>query len=131
MDFVDDNYCFCCGKLNPIGMKLDFHYSDEKLSAEVAFSREFQGFAGIVHGGVVAAVLDEVMVWLLMKKGIKAVTGQMDVKFRKPVFINENLKFTAELTGRADSKAIKVAARAEKEDGTVVAESSGTFIKIS
>ncbi|MCL5774071.1 MAG: PaaI family thioesterase [Firmicutes bacterium] len=130
MDFVDDNYCFCCGKLNPIGMKLDFHYSNEQLSAEVAFPREFQGFAGIVHGGMVAAVLDEVMVWLLMKKGIKAVTGQMDVKFRKPVFINENLKFTAELKGRADSRAIKVAARAERDDGTVVADSNGTFIKV-
>ena len=57
--------CLVCGRDNPHGFKLDLHVDPESASVRVAFSprREHIGFEGVVHGGMIATVLDEAMVW--------------------------------------------------------------------
>ncbi len=67
----DDAMCFCCGPKNPIGLKLEFETTAEGRMRTIWTPRkEHQGFKDIVHGGLVATVLDEVMVRLLYLRGI-------------------------------------------------------------
>ena len=57
----NDHYCFGCGTLNPIGLKLTFKWDGDKYSALWTPQREHQGRAGRVHGGLLALVLDEAL----------------------------------------------------------------------
>jgi len=82
----DDAMCFCCGPKNPIGLKLEFDTTaDGRMRTIWIPRREHQGFKDIVHGGLVATVLDEVMVRLLYLRGISAVTAGMETKLIEPV----------------------------------------------
>jgi hypothetical protein len=81
----DDQMCFCCGPKNPIGLKLRFENLEDGRTRTVWRPRqEHQGFKDIVHGGLVATVLDEVMIRMLYHRGIPAVTGTMETKLLKP-----------------------------------------------
>ena len=82
----DDAMCFCCGPKNPIGLKLEFETTaDGRMRTIWTPRKEHQGFKDIVHGGLVATVLDEVMVRLLYLRGISAVTAGMETKWIEPV----------------------------------------------
>jgi len=84
--FRDDRVCFVCGEKNPIGLKLRLKTDAERgeSAAEVSFAEHFQGWAGIVHGGLVATVLDEALIYAAGAKGIKCVTGEITVRYVKP-----------------------------------------------
>ena len=85
--FRDDRVCFVCGEKNLLGLKLRLRTDPERgeSAADVTFAEHFQGWAGIVHGGIVAAVLDEAMIYAAGAKGLKCVTGEITVRFIKPV----------------------------------------------
>ena len=55
-----DNYCFVCGKDNPKGFKIQVRYLEDEMAAETELSlpREFQGWADVIHGGILATMLD-------------------------------------------------------------------------
>ena len=51
----DDHHCFVCGTENPKGLHLQFERREPgRLASSVVFSRDHQGFKGIVHGGMMA-----------------------------------------------------------------------------
>src|SRR3712207_6174508 len=83
----DDHHCFGCGRLNPHGLRLQFFELEESRGVWADFTptREHEGFTGMVHGGIVTAVLDEAMGWAVFVGGAWAVTGRLAVEFREPV----------------------------------------------
>lgn len=85
-DIRDDRACFICGEKNAIGLKLRLRVDPGRgeSAAEVIFPADFQGWAGIVHGGLVAAVLDEALIYAAGAKGLKCVTGEITVRYVKP-----------------------------------------------
>ena len=85
-EFRDDRMCFVCGERNPAGLKLRLRTDPEpgESTAEVTFAGHFQGWAGIVHGGLLATVLDEAMIYAAGAKGLKCVTGEMTVRYVTP-----------------------------------------------
>jgi uncharacterized protein (TIGR00369 family) len=86
-EFRDDRVCFVCGAKNPIGLRLKLRTDPERgeSAVEVTFADDFQGWAGIVHGGLVAAVLDEAMIYAAGAKGLKCVTAEITVRYVMPV----------------------------------------------
>ena len=87
------HHCFVCGIDNPSGLKINFvSDGNGSVTAQKVFSEDFQGYPGIVHGGVISAVLDEAAGRAVVKEArpeIVLVTGKLSVRFRKPVRINE------------------------------------------
>ena len=82
-----DNYCFVCGKDNPQGFKIQVRYSEAELAAETELSipREYQGWAEVIHGGILSTLLDELMahaVWHFAGPGL---TLSMEVRFHAPL----------------------------------------------
>jgi len=129
--FRDDRACFICGEKNPIGLKLRLRTDAERgeASAEVTFAGHFQGWAGIVHGGLLAAVLDEAMIYAAGAKGFTCVTGEMTVRYVKPA----STGVAYALKGRfIEDKGRIVLAESELLDaaGEQVARASGTLFKI-
>jgi len=130
MNLSDDGYCFVCGPKNPIGLKLDFSFDGKTIKTEFVPQKEHQGYADIVHGGIVSTLLDEVMVKLAIELGMPAVTAQMDIRLRKAVKVGEKLTFTAEIQENT-SKLIIASAKAETDNGVVVADAKGKLVKIN
>ena len=85
-EFNDNNNCFVCGTKNKIGLKLKFTYvkNSDLAKSEVIFPDHFQGWANIVHGGLVSTVLDEIMIKTAEIRGLKCVTAEINIKFKKP-----------------------------------------------
>ena len=130
MEYRDDGMCFVCGPRNPIGLKLDFDLLDDR-TLRTAFipQKPHQGYADVVHGGILAAILDEVMVNLPYKLGQKVVTTRMEVTFRQPAQVGHRLVFTARLV-KETKRTLEAQAQARTADGTVVAEARGTLMKL-
>ena len=91
--------CFACGKTNPIGPKLEFSINSEN-QVETFFTppKEWSGWGEIVHGGLQTVILDEISAWaivLLIKKFTLTINAR--VEFLRPLYVDEQLKATAEI----------------------------------
>ncbi|MDK2932175.1 MAG: hypothetical protein PWR07_2306 [Bacillota bacterium] len=131
MDFVDDGKCFACGRKNPIGLKLEFRMDGEGRAVATFVPREeFQGFSGVLHGGIVCALLDEAMAWALILRGKLAVTVTMAVRFRKPVRIGAQVTVAGEIV-RSGSRRYALRSEVRDSAGDLAAEAEGTFLVVS
>lgn len=88
--------CLLCGNCNPMSMHLQF-VSDENMAVHADFRAHdlLQGYQGIVHGGVTCALLDSAMTHCLFNLSIEALTGEIKVKFVKPVPCRAQLQLKA------------------------------------
>lgn len=78
--------CLFCGEKNLYSLELNFQAdSDNGVRAYFRPHAGFQGYAGIMHGGAVAGVLDAAMTHCLFHAGVRAVTGDLHVRFLQPV----------------------------------------------
>jgi uncharacterized protein (TIGR00369 family) len=94
-----DNSCFVCGDRNPIGLHLKFKLDREnhRASSSVKFTPEHQGWDGVVHGGLLASVLDDVMAYAIMTTDNLAITTKMTTKYRQAVSVGETLHLEGEV----------------------------------
>ncbi len=120
-----DQMCFACGKHNPIGLKLEFHEEQDTYRTTFTAGPEHQGYDGIVHGGIVSTLLDEVMARYLYAKGHNAVTARLDVRFKKPTPIGEPLFITGKITGQRGNM-VELNGTIELADGIVTAQAKAT-----
>jgi uncharacterized protein (TIGR00369 family) len=85
-----------CGEQNPRSLGLSFHSLDaDTVSARFRASPELQGYDGILHGGVIAALLDAAMTHCLFHLGVQAITGDLHIRFVKPVPCKSSLDLRA------------------------------------
>ena len=130
MELIDDNYCFVCGKKNPIGLKLNFSFDGKTITTEFVPQKEHQGYFNIVHGGIISTLLDEAMVKLAIEMGMPAVTAHMDIRLIKALNVGKKITVQAEIL-RDTKKILEVHAKAVTEDNVVVAHATGKLMKIS
>lgn len=120
----DANRCFVCGPDNPIGLKLRFQREGEGVRAEFTPSELHVGYEGLVHGGILAALIDDALANVWFTRGEEAVTAKIEVRFRQEVRPGEPLIVVAQPTG---SKGGMMTGRAQvrRRDGDVVADGTG------
>nr|MCR5833622.1 PaaI family thioesterase [Selenomonadaceae bacterium] len=91
-----DSYCFACGEKNPIGLHLTFDFDGDKLTTEKILSREYEGYEGAAHGGIVSTLLDESMCkFINLKYNEQAVTGRLEIRYKYPTPTEQPLKISA------------------------------------
>ena len=124
--------CFGCGSRNAGGLKLKFSLDLERrrIRSEWTPSKEHQGYADIVHGGMIGLVLDELMGNLLWKMDWPSVTADMNVRFLKPAHVGKPLHCEAWITSQK-GRVCRVGASARNSAGLLVAESEARFVRIS
>ncbi|MFC2166254.1 PaaI family thioesterase [Acidobacteriota bacterium] len=120
--------CFICGKDNPIGLKVTFEKKDGKARGEYTPSRNFEGYKDVLHGGIISALLDEVMVYAVFSQGHLCVTTHMEVKFRKAAKINEKLLIEGNIVDDR-GKLILTEGKILNQEGDIVATGKGKFFK--
>ncbi len=131
MEYKDIGMCFVCGEKNEKGLKLTFEFDKKKKRIKTIFKpREWQqGFEGIIHGGFLAILLDEVMVKLSYEIGIPAVTAEMNIHFIEPTRIDRDIVVTGELI-RETKRIIYTKAYAKYREGNIVAEAEGKLVRV-
>lgn len=129
LELADDDGCFVCGKSNPIGLKLEFAEEGDEYVTYFTPAKEHQGWLGIVHGGLVSTVLDEVMARYVYVLGHNAVTGEMTIRLKRPAPIGQRLRFAGRIES-VDRRVIHCSARATDESGQLIAEAAGRMVKV-
>jgi acyl-coenzyme A thioesterase PaaI-like protein len=133
-DTSDYQRCFVCGHRNPYGLHLFFRLDQNSIVADFQPREEHQGFPGVVHGGIVAAVLDEALgrTSLLGDNQEWTMTGRLEVRYRRFVPYGPLLRVRATLDSqrRRMLQASGVLALADDES-VVLAEAHGTFLPLS
>lgn len=120
---LNEGLCFGCGHNNPIGLKLKFTKDGDTCRAEFTPDKAHQGWPGVVHGGILASLLDEAMSYAAYFEGVTCLTASMQVRLRQPVKVEVPLVITASVT-KNRKKLIEARAKVCLPDGTVVAEST-------
>jgi uncharacterized protein (TIGR00369 family) len=127
-ELVDDQYCFACGPLNPIGLRMEVSFADSKASSRLSLKQEFQGWSNLVHGGVMAAVLDEIMAHAVIHYVGQAVTTSLQVTFRAPLHVGEEIEATGHVTSQTRRGAVARAEIRALRNDTLIATGESKFL---
>jgi len=125
----NSRHCFACGLENANGLQLRFHETaPDEVSAETVLDEHFQGYPGVAHGGVVAAMLDEVAgrAGMVDDHNHFMVTAKLTVRYRKPVPVGQPLRLVGRGTQRRGRIASAVA-EVQLADGTIGADAEATL----
>lgn len=125
---MDHNMCFGCGPANKTGLKMTFHGNDDLVYSEIAVPGHLIGWQGVVHGGILSTMLDEVMSWgaiFLTKRFI--LTKTMTVNYLKPVMAGDKLRVESSIENRVSERECIMSGRIFNSKGELSATSAGTF----
>ncbi len=127
---IADNYCFVCGRDNPRGLRIKVNYQPENLAAEtvLALPREYQGWADVIHGGILATLLDELMahaVWHFAGPGL---TLGMEVRFHHPLKPDERIMVRGVLQSTDGRRRLAEGEIIRLSDGQRIASGKSRFL---
>ncbi|MBA3824396.1 MAG: PaaI family thioesterase [Ktedonobacterales bacterium] len=130
-DDTDFQQCFVCGQRNPFGLQLVFRSDGTRIMADFMGEARHQGFPGVVHGGILASILDEAMGRVSVLEHRWAMTGKLELRYRAPAPINVTLRVFAEATD-SRSRLIRVKGWIARVDdpSVIVCEAEGLFLPL-
>lgn len=122
--------CVVCGTQNPRGLRLSFEFPhDGVASAEWTPTPDWEGFRGVIHGGIVSTVLDEAMSQAVSAKGWPALTCELRVRLRRHVEPGRTLRVRGWIVERQKRKIVTEASLVAA-DGEEHAHAWATFLAL-
>ena len=130
MAHTAQNRCFGCGPASEIGLHLEFLLAEDgAVVCLLMIPKCFEGPPGYLHGGIIATLLDEAMSKSVRARGLKAVTGRMEIYYRRPVRSASPIRMEGRLL-RSEGRKHWTEARILDARGHMLAEAKGIFIEI-
>jgi acyl-coenzyme A thioesterase PaaI-like protein len=117
-----------CGTTNPLAAECTFSYEGDEVVVRTVLGAAYEGAPRRSHGGMVAALFDDIAAGVLPLAGVAAYTGELTVRYLRPVPIEEPLEFRARIDGHEGRKL-----RASADciaDGVVVATAHVLYITV-
>jgi len=125
---VDDGRCIGCGPHAPHGLHMRFAVNaDKSVESTVTVPPGFQGWRDVVHGGVVALLLDEAMAYAAGAAGELGMTADLKLRFRKSVPVGRPVTVRAHVVWRRRN-VLGIAAGIHDASGTLLASGEGSFV---
>ena len=132
MAIENNDNCFVCGMKNPFGFQVKPEIIGDGASVRIECTpaEHLQGWANILHGGILSTLLDEAITYV----GIgtfdqPAVTAQLEVRFRNPAPTGVKLRVCAERT-KISKRLIEAKAEVRLSDGTLIATGTGKVVPV-
>ena len=128
----NSRHCFVCGLANPNGLKLRFYETGPgEVTADYTVPDHFQGYPGVVHGGIVTAMLDEVIgrAHMHAEQTRFMYTAKLEIRFRKNVPIGVPLR----VVGQVEKSKTRMASSIGKiygPDGDLLAEAKALLVNL-
>ena len=129
----NNDFCFVCGIKNPFGLQVKPQISDggETVTIECTPPSHLQGWADVLHGGIISTLLDEAITHVgIATFGKPAVTAQLEVRFRNPSPTGVKLTVSAKRT-KASRRLVLAEATVTLPDGTLIATANGKVFRYS
>jgi acyl-coenzyme A thioesterase PaaI-like protein len=120
--------CFVSGPWNPLGIAIEVRREGDEAVASVELGAAFEGAPGRSHGGIVAAIFDDVLGYLLTFLQEPGFTGELTVRYHAATPIGQPLEFRARIRDREGRRVFTEATATA--DGEVVASATATFVVI-
>ena len=122
--------CFVCGRENPIGLHMHFFAGDDGcVYADYVPRDEEQGYPGVMHGGILTAMLDELIGRTAIASDLWCMTAKLEVRFKKPVPIGAPLKLKGEIS-KKNGRLLEGRGEIRLADGSIAVEAHGTYLRI-
>jgi len=125
--------CLVCGRDNPHGLKLALFVDSDASSVRVTFTPrpEHIGFEGVVHGGVIATVLDEAMVWCATWARRRfCVCAELTTRFRKEAAVGRPLVVETKVESSRSRLVTTTGEVRDAETGEVIATGAGKYVPV-
>jgi acyl-coenzyme A thioesterase PaaI-like protein len=123
--------CFVCGEANPSGLKLRFETDGRIAQARFRPRPEHIGFKNVVHGGLIATVLDEIMVWACAVQTRQfAFCAELNVRFLHPLPPDEEVVVTGELAANRNGRIFEAQAVMRAAGGRTLARAGGKYLPV-
>ena len=127
LSFPEDGGCFGCSPTNTSGLQLRFRREGTRVFAAYRIPDRFHGAPGIAHGGIVAAILDEISCAAAVFVADRfVVTGELVIRYEAPVPVEAPLELDAEITSQTHARYAEITAHIRRGD-TRLARSTGKF----
>lgn len=127
-----DHHCFACSATNPYGLQMRFFAKNDTVISQVSVPDHLCGWTNVVHGGVVSALLDEIMSWsamYLFKKFI--LTKSMRVDFNKPVIVGREVTVIGSAQGPPRKREVMMQGVLYDTDGKECATATGCLVLLN
>jgi acyl-coenzyme A thioesterase PaaI-like protein len=121
--------CVVSGDANPMGLDVQFFREGDEAVSHAILGPAFEGAPNRAHGGVVAAVFDDLMGFVLTIHESPAYTAELTVRYKQPTPVGEEIEFRARLVDRR-GRLLNIEAEATNAAGTKIATATGLFITI-
>jgi acyl-coenzyme A thioesterase PaaI-like protein len=121
--------CFACGSESPHGLRIEFQACNEDVCATWHSTDEWESFQGVIHGGVIATLLDEAMSKAVIARGWEAFTAELFVRFRGVLRPGDSVLVYAHVKSKRRSK-ISVEAEITSLSGKRIADAWASFIQV-
>ncbi len=130
MNNTENRDCFACGVDNQRGLHLVKERTVSGARCEFLAETDLCGYTGVLHGGIQAVILDEIMGEAVNSRLGTAVAVEMKIKYRNPGFTGRRMVCEAELTSLDGRKANTCASIRDTESGCVVSEATGFYLRV-
>ncbi|MFB3893267.1 MAG: PaaI family thioesterase [Phycisphaerae bacterium] len=121
--------CVVCGRSCAPGLGLDFvAQADGSVCAQFACPSGYEGYQGVLHGGVISSLLDGAMTNCLFAHGIAALTGELVVRFRHPVATGTPISVFGRIV--RSTPPLHVMEAHVVQDGVIMAVAKGKFMEM-
>lgn len=123
-----DTYCFGCSPTNKAGLQMKFFAGNNSVISRLNVPLHLCGWKNIVHGGILATILDETMSWStihLLKRVV--LTTSITVDYIKPVFADTDIVSQGKVFERTSEREAIMQAAIYNRDGELCVKSQGTF----
>lgn len=125
------HHCFVCGESNAIGLKLRFTTDGRVVHTRFRLRPAHIGFRNVVHGGILATVLDEIMVWACaVPTGRFAFCAELTARFLNPVRPDDEILATGEMLANRKNRIFEAKGELADASGRIFAEARGKFLPI-
>jgi acyl-coenzyme A thioesterase PaaI-like protein len=125
------HHCFVCGESNAAGLKLRFTTDGRIVHARFQLRDAHIGFRGIVHGGILTTVMDEIMVWACAVPTRRfAFCAELIARFLNPVKPDDEIVATGELLANRKNRIFDAKATLTNSSGQTFAEATGKYFPI-
>ena len=122
------NRCFVCGPGNDRGLGVRFQLVDDVCRAEFVPNESYAGYDGVVHGGILFCLLDDVMANWLYLQGERCFTARAEVRYRQPLPIGTPVRLEGRLVRRKGRVALIEGKVFRQDNDTIVVEATGSFM---
>ena len=123
--------CFVCGESNPVGLRLRFETDGRIVQTRFIPRPEHIGFKKTVHGGLIATLLDEIMVWACAVQTKRfAFCAELNVRYLNPVAPGKEVTAAAELASNRKNRIFEAKANLRDQTGLVLATATGKYIPV-